>query len=225
MLGNILNVVAIIVGGLLGAFLKEGIKENHKDIIIGALGLSALVMGITSAIKTENLILMIISLIVGSLVGESLDIEHRMDGIGEKLSKALGKEDSDISRGLVTSTLVFCIGAMAIMGPLEAGLNNDNSVLYVKAILDGITALIFASNLGIGVVFSVVPVFIYQSSITLLAFYIKDFISPDLILELSAVGGVLIMAIGLNLLDLKKMRVGNMLPSVLIPVLYFLILK
>lgn len=225
MLGNILNVVAIIVGGLLGAFLKEGIKENHKDIIIGALGLSALVMGITSAIKTENLILMIISLIVGSLVGESLDIEHRMDGIGEKLSKALGKEDSDISRGLVTSTLVFCIGAMAIMGPLEAGLNNDNSVLYVKAILDGITALIFASNLGIGVVFSAVPVFIYQSSITLLAFYIKDFISPDLILELSAVGGVLIMAIGLNLLDLKKMRVGNMLPSVLIPVLYFLILK
>lgn len=225
MLGNILNVVAIIVGGLLGAFLKEGIKENHKDIIIGALGLSALVMGITSAIKTENLILMIISLIVGSLVGESLDIEHRMDGIGEKLSKALGKEDSDISRGLVTSTLVFCIGAMAIMGPLEAGLNNDNSVLYVKAILDGITALIFASNLGIGVVFSVVPVFIYQSSITLLAFYIKDFISPDLVLELSAVGGVLIMAIGLNLLDLKKMRVGNMLPSVLIPVLYFLILK
>lgn len=225
MLGNILNVVAIIVGGLLGAFLKEGIKENHKDIIIGALGLSALVMGITSAIKTENLILMIISLIVGSLLGESLDIEHRMDGIGEKLSKALGKEDSDISRGLVTSTLVFCIGAMAIMGPLEAGLNNDNSVLYVKAILDGITALIFASNLGIGVVFSAVPVFIYQSSITLLAFYIKDFISPDLILELSAVGGVLIMAIGLNLLDLKKMRVGNMLPSVLIPVLYFLILK
>lgn len=155
-------------------------------------------------------------------MGEKLDIEGRLDRLGKKAEKLFGKGDSNFSNAFVSATLVYCIGAMAIVGALESGLTGNHQTLFAKSALDGISAIIFASTMGIGTAFSAIPIFIYQGSMTLLANYVKDILTPEVITEMSAVGGILIMAIGINLLNIKKIKVGNMLPSIFIPVFYFL---
>ena len=220
MLGTIINSISIIIGGIIGVVIKKGIKESYKTTIMDGIGLTVIIIGVMGAIKTENIILLIGSIVVGGILGEFIAIEKKLDNIGNSLQNKLGSKDSNFSQGFVTASLIFCVGAMAIIGSLEAGIQGDYNTLFAKSIIDGITSIIFASTLGIGVAFSSIPVFLYQGSITLLANSVKDLLTPEVINEMSAVGGMLIMAIGINILGLKKIKVGNLLPAVFIPIIY-----
>ncbi len=225
MLGTIVNSLAIMAGGLFGTFLKHGIKDNYKNTVMDAIGLAVIVLGIGGAIKSENVILMIFSLVFGALIGETLQLEKRLDNLGLALQRKFKNEDTNFSKGFISSSLVFCVGAMAIVGSLEAGMLNSYDTLYAKSILDGITALIFATTLGIGVFFSAFSVFIYQGVITLLAQSLSPLLSLVVINELSAVGGVLILAIGIGMLGIKKVNVANLLPAIFIPIVYYALLS
>lgn len=225
MLGTIVNSLAIMAGGLIGTFLKHGIKDNYKNTVMDAIGLAVIVLGIGGAIKSENVILMIFSLVFGALIGETLQLEKRLDNLGLALQRKFKNEDTNFSKGFISSSLVFCVGAMAIVGSLEAGMLNSYDTLYAKSILDGITALIFATTLGIGVFFSAFSVFIYQGVITLLAQSLSPLLSLVVINELSAVGGVLILAIGIGMLGIKKVNVANLLPAIFIPIVYYALLS
>lgn len=220
MIGNLANAFAIILGSIIGIFLKDRFKENYKDIIMNGIGLSVLVIGISGAIKTENMLLVVISLVVGSIIGEWLKIENKLQNIGNIIESKVGAGTSNISNGFVTASLIYCVGAMAIVGALESGLTGNNQTLFIKSILDGVTSIIFASTLGIGVAFSSLSVLVYQGLITLTANTMKIFLTEGVITEMSAVGGILIMGIGINLLGLKKIKIGNMLPSQYLFLLY-----
>lgn len=223
MIGTLVNVLAIILGSFLGHFMRKGIKNEYKDTIIDGLALCIIVMGIMSSIKANNFLLIIASIVIGSIIGEVIGIERRLDLVGFKLQKKIGKNDSNFSEGFITATLVFCIGAMAIVGSLEAGLTGNYETLFAKSVIDGVTAIIFASSLGLGVVFSIFPLAIYQGGITLLSTPLRHILTENIINEVSAVGGLLIIGIAINLMGIKKIRVSNMLPSLLIPVIYILI--
>lgn len=223
MIGSIVNVLAITTGSLLGYFMRNGIKDEYKDTIIDGLALCVVVMGIMSTIKTENFLLVIVSVVIGSIIGEMIGIEKKLDMVGSKLQQRFGKGDSNFSKGFITATLVYCIGAMAIVGSIEAGLTGNYKTLFAKSVIDGVTSIIFASSLGIGVIFSIFPVFIYQGSITLLSTTLRDVFTPTIINEMSAVGGILIMGIAFNLMGIKKIRVSNMIPSLMVPIIYILI--
>ena len=225
MFGTIVNSLSITAGALLGIVLKKGIKDDYKTTIMDGIGLTVIIIGIMGGVKSENIILVIASIVIGSLIGEIIGIEKKLDTLGQKLQKSFGGHDSNFSKGFVTASLVYCVGAMAIVGSLESGIQGNHQTLFAKSILDGISAIIFSSTLGIGVAFSALPVFIYQGTITLLANSVKDLLTPEVINEMSAVGGILITAIGINILEIKKIKVGNMLPGIFIPIIYYILLN
>jgi uncharacterized membrane protein YqgA involved in biofilm formation len=224
MLGTIVNSLAIILGSLLGIGARKGIKEEYKDTIMDGIGLCVIIIGITGGIKSENIILVIGSIVLGSLLGEIIGIENMLENLGNNLQRRFDKKDSNFSKGFVTASLVFCIGAMAIVGSLEAGIQGKYETLFAKSIIDGISSIIFASTLGIGVAFASIPVFIYQGSITLLANLVNELLTPQVVNEMSAVGSILIIAIGINILGIKKIKIGNMLPAVFIPLIYYMLI-
>lgn len=223
MLGTIVNALAIAVGGVGGVVIKNGLKDQYKTTIMNGLGLAVIIIGLMGALKTEDILLVIISIVIGSIIGEALKIEWRLEGVGNFLEKRLGGGTSGFSKGFVTASLIYCVGAMAIVGSLESGLAGNHQTLFAKAIIDGISAIIFASTLGIGVAFSAVSVFIYQGIITLTASLVKVLLTDGVIREMSAVGGILIIGIGINVLEIKRIRVGNMLPAIFIPLIYYII--
>ncbi|WP_053955836.1 DUF554 domain-containing protein [Inediibacterium massiliense] len=222
MLGTIVNTFAIIGGSLLGLFFKGGIPKKYNETILKANGLSVILIGIMGAVKTQNLLLLIFSMVIGSILGEFFNIEDNLDKLGKFIGNKLGDEEGGIAKGFVTSSLLFCVGSMAIVGSLESGLTGNHQTLFAKSVLDGITSIVFTSTLGIGVIFSAVSVFLYQGMITLLASYMKDVLTPEVIGEMSSIGGLLIMGLGLNLLEFKRIKVGNMLPAIFIPILYYI---
>ncbi len=224
MWGTIVNAIAVVVGTTLGCVLKKGIPEKVQRVIMQGLGLCVLVIGITSAIKTENTLLFVISVALGAAIGKSIGIEDGLDRLGQKVQDRFSSGgNSNIAEGFVTATLIFCVGAMAILGSIESGVNNNHEILYIKSMLDGIAAMIFASTLGFGVGLSAFAVLIYQGIITLSASFIAPILTDQILLEISAVGGVLIMGIGFNLLNIKKIHVGDMLPAIFIPPIYLVI--
>lgn len=222
MLGSIVNALAIVAGSLLGLLLKHGIKESYRQTIIDATAMAVLVIGMLGAIRTDIILLMVISLAVGSFIGEALRIEDRLNQFGQWLECRISQTGSGFTKGFVTASLVFCVGSMAIVGSIESGLSGNYSTLLAKSVLDGIFAIFFASTMGIGVLFSAIPILVYEGLLTIGATGLKSLLSGPMINEISAVGGVLIMAIGINQLQLKKIRVGNMLPAIFIPLIYFL---
>lgn len=237
-IGTLINVVAILLGGIVGLFLKKGLSQKLMDSVMKAIGVAVMFVGISGAltgllkigeggkIETSGTMLMIISLILGTFVGELLKIEDRLESVGEKLKSAVkAKDGGSFVEGFVTTTLIFCVGAMAIVGSLEDGLSGNFTTLAAKSILDGIMALIIASTMGVGVLFSAIPVFIYQGAITLLAEFISPVLSDQLVLNLSYIGSALIFGIGVNQLFGKKIKTGNMLPALLIPIVYELFTK
>ncbi|GIQ67825.1 DUF554 domain-containing protein [Xylanibacillus composti] len=227
--GTIVNTAAIILGGLLGSLLPR-VSEGVRRTVIQGLGLALMVLGVTMALETANILIVIASLVLGGLMGEWMKLEDRLHRLGAWLEQTVqrftrtktGEGKGSIAEGFVTATLVYCIGAMAILGALDGGLRQDHTILYTKSMLDGVSAVIFASTLGIGVIFSSIPVFLYQGSIALAASFIYLFVSETqmlgLIAEVTAVGGVLIVGIGLNILEIKKINVANLLPSLLIAI-------
>jgi len=219
--GTIINAIAIIIGSIIGSFLSN-IPQKIRTTVMQGIGLAVVIQGIMMGLKTENFLLVIFSLVIGGIIGELLKIEDRLDYLGKWLETKVGnKSKSSIATAFVTSTLVYTIGAMAVLGALNSGLNLDHHLLYLKSMLDGFTAIIFASTLGIGVIFSSIPVFLYQGLIALLAGYIHRLFSQELldaiITEITATGGILIVAIAINILEIKKINVANMLPAIIIP--------
>ncbi len=236
-LGTLANMAAIIGGAAVGLILKEVLRQRFKDTIMNALGLAVLFIGISGSLQgllivtkdgidTANIMLMIISLALGAFIGELIDIEARLERIGEFIKASLkvkGEKGQNFVEGFVSSSLLFCIGAMAIIGALKDGLTGDASMLYAKAVIDGTVSIFIASTLGMGVFFSAIPLGIYQGLITLLAKYIEPYLNDRLILNISFIGSVLIFGIGINMIFGKKIKCGNILPAVLIPILYELI--
>ncbi len=184
------------------------------------IGLAVVLIGIKTALNTDAILIVIISFVIGSIIGELIRIEDRLDQFGDWIGKKFSKNSTGISKGFVTASLLYCVGAMAIIGSMESGLTGNHQTLFAKSILDGIGSVIFASTLGIGVIFSAVSVFIYQGIITLTASSIKPFLLPEVVSQMSAVGGLLIFAIGLGLLEIKKIKIGNMLPAIFVPLVY-----
>ena len=221
MLGTIVNSLSILAGGLVGSLFKNKVSNAYNETIMKALGLSVILIGLKSALEVNNILLLIICLTLGTLVGEMMKIEKGIENIGAFLERKFSKQNG-LANGFVTASLVYCVGAMAIMGSLESGLTNNHSILYAKSLLDGISAIIFASSLGIGVCFSAISVFLYQGIITLTASLMKPFLIASVVNEMSAIGGLLIVAIGANMLDIKRIKVGNMLPAIFMPLLYYI---
>jgi len=226
MLGTVVNSIAIIVGGTIGTFLKVGIPERFKNIVMQGVALSVMIIGISSGLQFNNLMVVIVSLVIGGIIGEALNIEEYLNKFGDTLQKKLSKDNSStISKGFVTASLVYCIGAMAIVGALKDGLSGDHSILFAKSVLDGISSIIFASTFGLGVVFSAISVFLYQGSISLGASFLQGLLTKPVIDDMTAVGGVLIFAISLNMLEIKNIKVGNLLPAIFIPIFYQILLN
>lgn len=200
-----------------------GINTRFREIVMQALGLAVLLIGVKGALQTDALLMVIASMVAGGLTGEALKIETRLESVGLLLERRLAAvgRGQNIARGFVLASLIFCVGAMAIVGSLESGLTGNHQTLYAKSMLDGIGALIFASTMGLGVLFAAVSVLVYQGTITLAAGLLKPFLTPAVISQMSAVGGLLIMSIGINLLEIGKIRVGNLLPAIFVPLIYF----
>jgi hypothetical protein len=220
--GSIVNAIAIISGTLLGVAVK--FPERVSQTIMNALGLAVVIIGISMGLKSENILIPIAALVIGGIIGEIANIEGWITRLGQALqSYVKGRKDKvggpDLTQGFLTATLVFCVGAMAVVGGLNSGLQGDHQVLYAKSMLDGICAIFFAASLGIGVGFSAIPVFLYQGGIALLATIIAPILSEPVIMELTATGGMLILGIGLNILGLTKIAVGNMLPAIVVAVI------
>lgn len=220
MLGTIVNTVAIIAGSLIGLLFKGSIPEKYGKTIMHAIGLAVILIGLKAALKTDDILIIIISLAIGSVIGELLCIEDQLERLGKGLGRLVSRDNDGVAKGFVTASLIYCVGAMAIVGALESGLSGNHQTLFAKSLLDGIGSILFASTLGIGVLFSAVSVFLYQGAITLAASTLKPFLIPGVVAQMSAVGGLLILAIGINLLEIKKLKIGNMLPAIFIPLIY-----
>ena len=223
MLGTIVNSLAIAGGSLAGLFFKKGIPEKYNRTIMQAMGLCVLIIGVKGALGCDDLLVIIISCAVGSLIGERIGIENLLERTGNFLQKKIAGTGTGFSAGFVTASLMYCVGSMAIVGSLESGLTGNHATLFAKATMDGIVSVILGSSLGIGVLFSSVSVLLYQGSITLLAGLLKPLLIPAVVSQMSATGGVLIVGLGLNMFREKKIRVGNMLPAVFIPLIYYFI--
>ncbi|MGE4403845.1 MAG: DUF554 domain-containing protein [Desulfobulbus sp.] len=223
MLGTIVNALAIVAGSLLGLICDKGIPEQYKQTLLQGVGLAVMLIGWKNALQAENLLVMIGSIVVGGLLGEWLRIEARLEGLGQWLEKRIAAKSGNtqsLARGFVTASLVYCVGSMAIVGSLESGLTGQHQTLFAKSILDGVISVVFASAMGIGVLFSSVSVFLYQGALTLAAVLVKPILTPEAVTLMTSVGGLLIVAIGLNMLGMVKIRVGNLLPAIFLPLLY-----
>lgn len=223
MIGTLINCAAIVAGSLLGLLLRRGMNPKVSQTVMQGVGLSVVLIGINGAVQTGNTLLVILSMVLGGVVGSLVDIDGQMNRLGAWAQRKLtrGDEDNTFAKGFVTASLVYCVGAMAVVGALDSGIRGDHTTLIAKAALDGVTAVIFTGTLGIGVMLSVVPVLVYQGAIALLGNLIAPLLSQAVITEMSAVGGLLIMGIGLNMLLDKEIKVANLLPAILIPFLYF----
>ena len=221
MLGTYVNTLAIIAGSLLGLALRGGIRRDVAASVMHAIGLAVVLIGLRGALETEALLLVIGSMAAGTYIGEMIRIEAWLEALGTRMGAMFRSSGEGFAAGFVTASLVYCVGAMAIVGSLESGLAGDHQTLFAKSALDGISSIIFASSLGVGVLFSSLSVLLYQGGITLAAAYARQFLTPEVINETTAVGGLLIMAIGINLLEIKKLKIGNMLPALLGPLVYY----
>jgi len=223
LLGTIVNTLAIIAGSLLGIVFRGGIPNKYQVTIMQALSLAIILIGLKMAFKTDAILLVIFSLVIGSILGEFLKIEGRLENLGKRLETKFAKAGNGIAKGFVVASLVYCVGSMAIVGSMESGLTGNHQTLFAKSALDGLSSIIFASTFGIGVLFSSISVFVYQGILTLTSTLMKPFLITPVIDQMSGVGGLLIMAIGFNLLEIQKIKVGNMLPAIFIPLIYYML--
>lgn len=224
MLATIINVVLVLVGSAVGLLFKNLISEKLMSIITQALGLCVLGIGISNMIGTENMLCVIVCMVIGTVIGHTINIEGRLERGGEllRIKVTKGNGSSRFTEGFVNASLLFCVGAMAITGSIEAGMNHNYEIIISKGVIDGVTAISFSATMGIGVVFSAIPILAYQGLITLLAAWVGPLLPTVVITEMTAVGGTLIAAIAINMLDLGKVKikVGNMLPAMFLPIAY-----
>lgn len=225
MLANVINAIAVIFGSFIGIIFKKKINTKITDALVTALALVVAVLGIMGAIATADALGMVICMALGTLIGEVCDLDGKLTKFAEFLKRIVAPKESgengNFTQGFISATLTFCIGSMAIMGSMEAGINGNMSIILSKSVIDCVTAVSFATALGIGVAFSAVPVLVYQGGMTLLAAVVAPFLSAAVVNEISAVGSILMIGIAINLLGLgKEVKVANMLPAMFLPVLY-----
>lgn len=226
MYGVTANTLSIIVGSVIGLIFKKYIPKSLGDVIMKALGLCVIYIGISGALKGENTIILIVSIVVGTIIGTLLKLDDRLNSFANNIQKKFSSDNSQnnsFAQGLVSSTLLFCVGAMAVVGSLQAGLSGDNQMLYTKSMLDGISSVIFASTFGIGTIFSALAVFLYQGTITLLSSFVAPILSDACVNEMTCTGSILIMGIGFNMIGITKFKIMDLLPAVFIPVIIFLL--
>lgn len=220
MIGTLVNVGTITIGSILGAKLKRGISERYQETVMQAVGLVASSLGITwiatNISKSKFSILFVISMVIGAILGEFIDLDSKTQNFGKRF------KESNLMEGLVTAVLLFCVGTLSILGPLESALKGNNTLLFTNAILDGITSLVLASNFGIGIIISAGILFVWQGSIYMSATYISKYITPELLSEISIIGGILLLATGLNILKITKIKSLNLLPALIVPVIFFI---
>jgi len=219
MLGTVINAGAVIVGSSIGLLVHSRLPKRITTIVFQGIGLFTLFLGITMAMKTGNFLVMIFSIVLGGIAGELLDVDGRMTRVSEYLKKRIRLKSERFSEGLVTAFLIFCMGSMSILGPIEEGLGKPPNILLAKSVLDAFSSMALAASLGVGVAFSVIPLVIYQGGITLFASYVQGFFTNVLINELTAVGGLLLIGLGIDILEIKSLKILNMLPSLAIVVI------
>lgn len=225
MLGAIVNGFAIVLGSLIGLVVSRGIKENTNETIMQGMSLAVIAIGISGSLESANFLVVIGSIAIGAWLGEIIDIHGWLEGLGHKLEAKFSKSGGNVAKGFVTGTVIYCSGAMAIVGAMESGLTGNHQTLFTKSVLDGITSILFTSTFGVGVLFSAVPVFLYEGAISLVSVFVRDYLTEPMIADMSSVGGLLILAIGLNVLGIVKIRVANMLPAVFTPIAMYAIMS
>ncbi|MDF2613856.1 MAG: hypothetical protein K0S71_1642 [Clostridia bacterium] len=225
MLGTIVNTAAIVIGSILGLLLKGGIAKRFNDMIMKALALSVLYIGISGSLKSTDTLLLILSLIIGAIVGEWADIDKWLNNLGQTIETKFKKisKGGNIAEGFVSASLLFCIGSMAIVGSIQSGLEGNHTMLFIKSMLDGITSIIYASSMGVGVIFSGAAVFLYQGVITLAAGFLGNVLQDAQIANVTGIGSILIMGLGLNMLGVTKIKIANFLPAIFIPMIYYIV--
>ena len=219
MRGTIVNVVAVLVGSGIGLAIGNRLPERLQRVITTGLGLSTLLIGMQMALKVQNLLVVIASMVIGGVIGELLRIETGLERAGEWLKTQARSGSGTFVTGYVTASLVFCVGPMTIVGSIQEGISGNPDIIYTKSLLDGAASVAFASSLGIGVSFAAVTVLVLQGALTLLGKHLAFLLRPEILNELTATGGLLILAIGLLLLDVKRLRVANLLPALAVAVL------
>jgi len=247
MLGTIVNAAAIVLGGAIGLLLKKGLPKKMADTLMVGLGLCTLYIGISGCLEGENTLVLIVSMVIGTIVGEAIDLDDKINKLGDFLERKFAGKKEDVTgateenasdgrstgtsvvavpqgkkvslaEGFVTSSLLFCVGAMAIVGSLQSGLAGNHETLYAKSVLDFVAAIIFASTLGAGVMLSASLLFLYQGSITLLAQFIEPFLTDPVIAEMNCVGNVIIIGLAMNMLGISKFKVMNFVPAIFLPI-------
>lgn len=224
MLGTIVNTVAVLIGAAIGMLLKKGLPEKMADTLMKGLGLCTLFLGISGSLQGENTLIMILSIVIGTVIGEALDLEDKINRLGNRLERRFAGQSTgkaSIAEGFVTASLLFCVGALAIVGSLQSGLQGEHEMLFNKSMLDFVAAAIFASTLGIGVMFAAGFVLLYQGSITVLSQWIAPFLTDFIINEMTCVGSVIIMGLALNMLSIIKLRVMNYVPAIFMPIILY----
>ena len=216
LLGTLANVAAIAIGTLVGFVLKKRLPERINSIAIQGLGLVTALLGLKMMITTQNALIVLVSIIIGGALGELLRIEERLDRLGARVEARFSKERGTFAKAFVTSSLLYCVGPMAVVGALQDGLRGDYSILLTKSVMDAIASVAFASTLGIGVLFSTLPVAAYQGGITIGASLLEPYLTSSMVTEMTATGGLLILGIAMNLLQITKIRIGNLLPAILV---------
>lgn len=225
MLGVIINTITVVIGSITGLLFKKGIPKKITDAIMTGIGLCTVSIGISGLIRDVNAIILIISIVLGTALGTLLDIDSKINRIGDYLSKKFksGTDKTSVSEGFVTACLLFCVGSMTIVGSLNAGLLGDNKMLLTKALLDLISSTMLSASLGIGVLFAAGFVFAFQGSLVLLAQYIAPFLTSETIAQLNGAGSLLILALGLNIIGITKIKIANYLPAIIIaPLITFI---
>ncbi len=225
MTGVIVNTFAVILGSFLGLILKKGIPEKVSSAVMTGIGLCTVYIGLSGSLSGENVLIVICSMVIGSIIGTLLDVDGKINLLGKWVeNRVSSNKKSNISQGFVTGSLFFCIGAMTIVGSLNAGLQGDNELLFTKSLLDFFSSIMFTTTLGIGIMFSAAFVLVFQGSIVLLATYIEPFLSTGAIAELTCAGSLMILALGLNILNITNIKVANYLPVlVCVPIVYKLV--
>lgn len=248
MLGTLVNAGAIVIGGAIGLLLKKGLPKKMADTLMIGLGLCTLYIGISGCLEGENTLVLIVSMVIGTILGEAIDLDDKINRLGKFLERKFGGKKSEangtteaevseggktgdstvtatqvqkvsLAEGFVTSSLLFCVGAMAIVGSLQSGLTGNHETLFAKSTIDGVAAIIFASTLGAGVMLSASLLFVYQGSITLLAQFIEPFLTDPVIAEMNCVGNVIIIGLAMNMLGISKFKVMNFVPAIFLPIL------
>lgn len=222
-MGTLFNAITVIVGSCIGLLIRRRLPKRFIEVVFAGLGLFTIFLGISMALKSKEMLLMVFALVLGGLLGEAIQIEQGLNRLSNKLKQRINSKNNQFTEGLTTAFMLFCVGSLTILGAFEEGLGNKPNLLITKGVMDGFSSIALSTAFGIGVLFSVIPLVLYQGSLTFFASFLEPVLSEVIITELSAVGGVMIVGIGINILEIKKLPVVNMLPALLLsPLLVWL---